>query len=450
MVGVRDLDDYGTWEATPTYGAVWYPSTVAVGWAPYRYGSWTWVAPFGWTWVDSAPWGYAPFHYGRWIYAGGRWGWCPGERTGRPRWAPALVAWYGGSGWAGGSNAYGWVPLGWGEAYTPSWGRCSGRCLRQYNQPYAVAQTDRRGTSSGRYINASVPGAMTAVPAGVMSGSRPVAPNQINIGSAGAASAPMLGGAPALGLAPARNAGRPAVAGPIPAGAQFQQMEMSRNARAATPQSTVVAPAVPQATPGAMPARRAAGERAGSTGFSGAGSPAPAAAGVGFLRRDAWRCRAARRSPGRRDAGEWRHGGRRAACAHGAHAGPCACSRAGCAGLRRRCGRPRCLYRRGAHARTQGTCRTGIHRACGPVTTLDLADARPAAGSRRRACATAGGRRAARSADCAARRAQRHRPGRRCSCACACAGDRAGSRPDAGALATPLPRPRPSPRRSRR
>ena len=279
MVGVRDLDDYGTWEATPTYGAVWYPSTVAVGWAPYRYGSWTWVAPFGWTWVDSAPWGYAPFHYGRWIYAGGRWGWCPGERTGRPRWAPALVAWYGGSGWAGGSNAYGWVPLGWGEAYTPSWGRCSGRCLRQYNQPYAVAQTDRRGTSSGRYINASVPGAMTAVPAGVMSGSRPVAPNQINIGSAGAASAPMLGGAPALGLAPARNAGRPAVAGPIPAGAQFQQMEMSRNARAATPQRHGRRTGCPASdawrnarAPGGGRARREAPD-------FGCGSPEPAAPG---------------------------------------------------------------------------------------------------------------------------------------------------------------------------
>jgi len=275
MVGVRDLDDYGTWEATPTYGPVWYPSTVAVGWAPYRYGSWTWVAPFGWTWVDSAPWGYAPFHYGRWIYAGGRWGWCPGERTTRPRWAPALVAWYGGSGWAGGSNAYGWVPLGWGEAYTPSWGRCSGRCLRQYNQPYAVAQTDRRGTSSGRYINASVPGAMTAVPAGVLSGSRPVAPNQINVGSA-AASAPVLGGAP-LGLAPARNAGRPTVAAPIPAGAQFQQM--TRNARPAAPEATIATPVVPPAMPGAMPVRRTTGERSGNAGSTAVGAATAPVAG---------------------------------------------------------------------------------------------------------------------------------------------------------------------------
>ena len=40
---------------------------VAVGWAPYRYGRWAWVRPWGWTWVDNAPWGYAPFHYGRWV-----------------------------------------------------------------------------------------------------------------------------------------------------------------------------------------------------------------------------------------------------------------------------------------------------------------------------------------------------------------------------------------------
>ena len=45
-------------------------------------------------------WGYAPFHYGRWAYIGGRWGWCPGMYVARPLWAPALVAWYGGSGWA--------------------------------------------------------------------------------------------------------------------------------------------------------------------------------------------------------------------------------------------------------------------------------------------------------------------------------------------------------------
>ena len=46
----------------------------------------------------------------------------PGRYVARPVWAPALVAWYGGSGWRGRAAAgpvYGWVPLGWREPYMP-------------------------------------------------------------------------------------------------------------------------------------------------------------------------------------------------------------------------------------------------------------------------------------------------------------------------------------------
>ena len=32
--------------------------------------SWVWLRPWGWTWVDDAPWGFAPFHYGRWLWWG--------------------------------------------------------------------------------------------------------------------------------------------------------------------------------------------------------------------------------------------------------------------------------------------------------------------------------------------------------------------------------------------
>ena len=84
MVGAGDLDVYGTWEQSVDYGPMWFPATVALGWAPYRFGSWAWVAPWGLTWVDAAPWGYAPFHYGRWVWLSGRWGWCPGRRIARP------------------------------------------------------------------------------------------------------------------------------------------------------------------------------------------------------------------------------------------------------------------------------------------------------------------------------------------------------------------------------
>src|SRR5690348_13932986 len=59
--GYSDLDASGDWQPDPTYGPVWYPTAVADDWAPYRYGRWVWVEPWGWTWVESEPWGYAPF-----------------------------------------------------------------------------------------------------------------------------------------------------------------------------------------------------------------------------------------------------------------------------------------------------------------------------------------------------------------------------------------------------
>ena len=51
----------GRWVNIPPYGMVWQPTTVAVGWAPYRHGHWAWVEPWGWTWVDSDPWGFENF-----------------------------------------------------------------------------------------------------------------------------------------------------------------------------------------------------------------------------------------------------------------------------------------------------------------------------------------------------------------------------------------------------
>ncbi len=90
--GYQDLDDYGTWEETPEYGPVWKPHLVYNGWAPYRYGHWSFVHPWGWTWIDHSPWGFAPFHYGRWAYRHKVWCWVPGQFVKRPHFAPALVA----------------------------------------------------------------------------------------------------------------------------------------------------------------------------------------------------------------------------------------------------------------------------------------------------------------------------------------------------------------------
>lgn len=96
ITGAEDLDRYGRWERHPEFGSVWIPLTVAVGWEPFRHGRWTWIRPWGWTWIDDAPWGFAPFHYGRWASWNGRWCWVPGHPGGRPAFHPAPVTWVGG------------------------------------------------------------------------------------------------------------------------------------------------------------------------------------------------------------------------------------------------------------------------------------------------------------------------------------------------------------------
>lgn len=149
MTGWEELDDYGVWRNEPEYGPVWYPTQVVVGWAPYRYGRWTWVRPWGWAWVDDAPWGYAPFHYGRWVSVGNRWGWYPGRPAGRPVWAPALVGWVGRPGWSvtiasGPTNVVGWYPLSPYERYQP-WYAANTTYVNRVNRVVIVDRRDPRG-----------------------------------------------------------------------------------------------------------------------------------------------------------------------------------------------------------------------------------------------------------------------------------------------------------------
>jgi hypothetical protein len=132
MVGYEDLNENGDWRDTPEYGPVWTPR-VEAGWTPYHEGRWAWVEPWGWTWVDDEPWGFAPFHYGRWAYVGDRWGWCPGPVAPRVYYAPALVAFVGGGGFAvGRGGLVGWFPLGPREPYYPSY-HVSPAYIRQVN-----------------------------------------------------------------------------------------------------------------------------------------------------------------------------------------------------------------------------------------------------------------------------------------------------------------------------
>jgi len=161
VVGAESLDQYGTWQQTPQYGAVWVPSQVNADWAPYREGHWRWVAPWGWTWVDDEPWGFAPFHYGRWTQFDGRWGWVPGTVVERPVYAPAMVAFVGGDpgrgpgvGIAVGIGigvAIGWVPLGPGEVYRPPY-HVSDRYIQNVNVTN-VSRTEINNITVNRTVN---------------------------------------------------------------------------------------------------------------------------------------------------------------------------------------------------------------------------------------------------------------------------------------------------------
>jgi len=175
VVGYSDLDEYGTWRNVENYGTVWVPTRVEADWAPYHYGRWGWVEPWGWTWIDDAPWGFAPFHYGRWAYLSNHWCWVPGPVRARPVYAPALVAFVGGSGFSiavGGGPVSGvaWFPLGVGEVYRPSY-----EVSRTYFTNVNVTNTVVNNTYVTNvynnqnvdihYRNREVAGAVTAVPA---------------------------------------------------------------------------------------------------------------------------------------------------------------------------------------------------------------------------------------------------------------------------------------------
>ena len=202
VVGYDDLDDNGDWRDDSNYGHVWYPNRVAAGWAPYRDGHWDWIAPWGWTWVDDASWGYAPFHYGRWVTVGGRWGWVAGPVAVRAVYAPALVVFIGGGGGGFGGNV-GWFPLGPREVYMPSY-----HVSREYVNRVNISNTTVNNTTitnvynttivnkttnitNVTYVNRNVRGAVTAVPQRTFVSAQPVGRAAVAVNAREIASAPM-------------------------------------------------------------------------------------------------------------------------------------------------------------------------------------------------------------------------------------------------------------------
>ena len=221
VVGYQDLDDYGSWRSDPGYGNVWVPTRVASDWAPYRDGHWAWISPWGWTWVDDAPWGYAPFHYGRWVSIRGSWGWVPGPRQVQPVYAPALVVFIGGPqfgvsdsrGRGGYGGNVGWFPLGPREVYVPGYNASRGYVDRVNVSNTTVSSTTITTVYNNRttnninitnvtYANRTVRGGVTAVPQNTFTSAQPVARAAVAVNPQQIASAPVTSRA---AVAPTRN-----------------------------------------------------------------------------------------------------------------------------------------------------------------------------------------------------------------------------------------------------
>ena len=283
VVGYEDLDDYGGWRSVPEYGTVWFPHTTLVGWAPYRYGHWVWISPWGWTWVDDEPWGFAPFHYGRWVVVGGVWGWVPVAPRPRvvtavyvrPVYAPALVAWVGGAHWGvgigiGGGPAAGvaWFPLGPRDVYCPSY-HVSERYVERVNisntriinrtyvtNVYNTVYVNKSvNVTNIRYQNREVHGAVTATSRTVFTSAQPVGRNVIRVNEREITSAPVAPITP--GVAPQRRSvvgagvqarvrppervtARPVVArtAPPPASVKFERQQQAIESRGGRPLSS--------------------------------------------------------------------------------------------------------------------------------------------------------------------------------------------------------------------
>ena len=205
MTGYEDLDEYGDWSYVAGYGPCWHPRAIVAGWAPYRFGHWVYVGPWGWTWVEDEPWGFAPFHYGRWAFVSNGWFWVPGPVVVRPVWAPALVAFVGGGrGFRFSAGVgVGWFPLAPGEVYVPGY-RVSRRYVTNVNVTNTTVNVTRvtnvyntvivnRSTTVNNitYVNQRVNNGVTVVSHDTFVNARPVAGNVMRVDQRELASAPV-------------------------------------------------------------------------------------------------------------------------------------------------------------------------------------------------------------------------------------------------------------------
>lgn len=244
MTGADALEGHGTWRQWPGVGWLWFPHQLASDWAPYRVGRWRWLTPWGWTWVDDAPWGFAPFHYGRWLFAGGRWAWSPGQLSARVVFAPALVGFYGGpdgAPWQPVPDApalVGWYPLAPNELYWPAYSNHlpyvralnaahlpSGEQINSLPDPAATGPTHRHAHSAF---------AATAMPQAAFQAQQAVAPSVVPLPPTALARPPLAARrAPPAWVAPPAQAAASTPELPPKLRARLEQQALKKAARQA-------------------------------------------------------------------------------------------------------------------------------------------------------------------------------------------------------------------------
>lgn len=267
LPGTEDLARHGRWDRHPEYGALWFPTAVSAGWAPFRDGRWVWLHTYGWTWVDAAPWGFATSHYGRWVQWHGRWGWWAGPRHVRPVFTPAVVAWVGDANFSisvriGQAPPAAWVPLPPRHHYVPI----------VVHQPYPYPRPPRHRLPPRQLPPPSEPisrqasGAFSAPPPSVTYGTQGV--------PVGVRPAPSARGTPQ----PHPHGVAPPARTPTPSRAQPPGPAVSYGSQGVPVGVKPVSPAPPSARPAPAPAPAAAPATRPAPAPQAAAPPSPAPA----------------------------------------------------------------------------------------------------------------------------------------------------------------------------